>query len=63
MRQLMHFLNPFPLTAAHLLQLPKSPEHLQRVNVDYFKINSLQLRGLFENYVTGPNEPAMPVVR
>ena len=49
------------LQAAHLLQAPKSsPDDLASISSTCFKLNSLQLRELLENYIPEPMEPPIP---
>ena len=42
------------LQAAYLLQQPKSPENITGITAECFKLNSLQLRALLENYSPTP---------
>ena len=46
------------LQAAHLLEAPKgTPDDVLSICSTCFKLNSLQLRALLENYIPGPGEP------
>lgn len=47
--------------AAHLLQAPKSsPDDIANISSTCFKLNSLQLRELLENYIPEQMEPPIP---
>ena len=50
-----------PLQAAHLLESPKSSaEDITNISSSCFKLNSLQLRALLENYQPLHGEPRVP---
>jgi afadin len=42
------------LQGAHLLQQPKTPDNITGITAECFKLNSLQLRPLLENYTPTP---------
>ncbi len=47
--------------AAHLLEAPKAnPDDLSNVCSSCFKLNSLQISALLENYIPSPGEPRIP---
>ncbi|XP_066278378.1 afadin-like isoform X7 [Branchiostoma lanceolatum] len=49
------------IQAAHLLQAPKhSAEDIASISSTCFKLNSMQLRALLEQYRPDPNEPRIP---
>lgn len=51
----------FSFQAAHLLEAPKSSaDDIASISSACFKLNSLQLRALLENYVPGMGEPHIP---
>lgn len=51
----------FPVQAAHLLESPKnSEEDITNISSSCFKLNSLQLRALLENYIPMHGEPHVP---
>ena len=55
------FFSLFSKQAAHLLEAPKSvPDDIASISSTCFKLNSLQLRALLQNYISGPGEPRIP---
>lgn len=49
------------IQAAHLLKEPKaSRDDITNISSSCYKLNSLQLRALLQNYIPGPGEPHIP---